>query len=89
MLSRDGEPARYFGEADEVWVPFGVGGELLTDGPRYAGDALPDDIECECIRNGIDAALEAAGFQGWVTAAELVQLVCSNEPVWRRPGVSE
>ena len=26
MLSRDGEPVRYFGEPDEVWVPYGEAG---------------------------------------------------------------
>jgi hypothetical protein len=85
MLSRGGEPVRYFGEVDEVWVPYGEEGELVTDGPRYAGDALPDDVECDCVRNGIDVALEAAGFQGWASSAELVQAAYREEPVWQRP----
>jgi hypothetical protein len=36
-LARDGDPLRQFGEADEVWVPFGEGGELALDGPRFPG----------------------------------------------------
>jgi hypothetical protein len=89
MLSQEGEPVRYFGEQDEVWVPYGEDGKLVTDGPRYPGDALPEDIECDCIRNGIDAALEATGFQGWITARELVQVAYRKDPVWQRLGVPE
>ena len=87
-VARDGEPLRQFGVADEVWVPFTADGELVTTGPRYAGNALPDGIECDCIRNGIDAAFEAAGFPARVTAATLVAVVYRNQPVWQRPGVA-
>jgi hypothetical protein len=90
MLSRDGEPVRYFGEADEVWVPYGEGGQLRMDGPRYPGIAAPDDVECDCIWNGIDAALEAAGFCKWITARELTQVAFwafHGRRVWERPGV--
>src|SRR5262249_44738375 len=86
-VARDGDPLRQFGEPDEVWVPDGVSGEPDPSGPRYAGDAVPDDVECDCIRNGIDVALEAAGFQGWMTARGLVQVAYRDDPVWRRPGV--
>ena len=89
MLSQEGAPVRYFGEAEEVWCPYGEGGELVTDGPRYAGDAIPDDVECHCIRNGIDVALETAGFQGWITSAELVQVAYRNDPVWQRQGTTQ
>jgi hypothetical protein len=88
MLSQDGEPVRYFGDQDEVWVPFGEGTELVTDGPRYPGDALPAGVECDCIRTAIDAALEAAGFQGWMTAGELVQVAYRKDFVWQRLGVA-
>jgi hypothetical protein len=91
MVSRDGEPIRYFGEPDEVWVPY-RNGELCTDGPRYAGNAVPDDIECDCIWNGIDAALEAAGFRKWITARELTRVAFRafrEKPLWERPGVPE
>lgn len=88
MLSQGGESVRYFGEADEVWVPYGDGGELITDGPRYARDAIPDNVECDCVRNGIDVALETAGFQGCITSAELVQVAYRNEPMWQRPGAA-
>ena len=91
MLSRDGEPVRYFGEQDEVWVPYGEDGEPRTDGPRYARNAVPDDIECDCIWNGIDAALEAAGFRKWITshklAAEVAYRAYRESPLWERPGV--
>jgi len=69
LLSKDGELARSFGETDEMWVPYDAHGELITDGPRYPGDALPADVECDCIRNGIDAALQVAGFQEWIYSA--------------------
>ncbi len=88
-LSQAGEPVRYFGERDEVWVPYGEDGELIVDGPRYPGDAIPDDVECDCLRNGIDAALEAAGFLVWVTAGGLVQVAHRKNPVWQRPGIAE
>jgi hypothetical protein len=86
-LSRDGEPERYFGEADEVWVSYGASGERRTDGPRYPGNAVPKDVECDCIRNDIDAALEAAGFADWVTARKLATEVArADNPEWRRAG---
>ena len=88
-VAHNGEPLRQFGDADEVWVPYGENGELVLDGPRYPGDALPEDIECDCIRNGIDAALEAARFHRWLTCRDLVQIAaCRDDPVWRRPGVA-
>jgi hypothetical protein len=91
MLSRDGEPVRYFGEPDEVWVPYGEDGEPCADGPRYPGNAVPDDVECDCIWNAIDAALETAGFRKWMTAHELVVRVAyrafREDPLWERPGV--
>jgi hypothetical protein len=88
MLSRGGEPLRYFGETDEVWVPYGEDGELVIDGAHYSGDALPDDVECDCIRNGIDVALREAGFQAWITSAELVQVAYRNQPVFQRLGIA-
>jgi hypothetical protein len=87
VLARGGEPLHLFGEADEVWVPYGEDGELVKDGPRYPGDALPVDIECDCIWNGIDAALAAAEFQGWLTCRKLVEVAYQDNPIWRRPGV--
>jgi hypothetical protein len=93
MLSRDGEPVRYFGEEGEVWVPYGAGGKLLLDGPRYPGNAVPEDVECDCIRTGIDAALEAAGFRDWLTASQLAAEVAyrayRTRPLWQRPEVPE
>jgi hypothetical protein len=94
MLSRGGEPVRHFGEADEVWVPYGEDGEVLTGGPRYPGNAVPQDVECDCIRNGIDAALEAAGFGKWLTARKLAADAAysafrEGPPWWQRPGVCE
>ena len=58
-----------------------------------SGAAVPDDIECDCIWNGIDAALEAAGFRKWLTAHTLVAEVAyrayRQDPLWDRPGVAE
>lgn len=88
MFSKGGKQIRHFGEPDEVWVPYGEDGELITDGMRYTGDAIPDDVECDCIRNGIDVALEAAGFHEWVNCAELVQVAYRKESVWQRPGTA-
>ena len=91
MLSRDGEPVRYFHDADEVWVPFGKDGELVMDGPHYPGDALPDDLECDCIWTAIDAALDAAGFHKWITHRTLLAKAQAafreEQPLWERPGV--
>jgi hypothetical protein len=93
MLSRNGEPVRYFGEGDEVWVPYGEDGELVLDGPRYPGDAVPEDVECDCIWNGIDAAVGAAGFRQWLTAhklaAEVAYCAFQEQPLWERPGKQE
>jgi hypothetical protein len=88
-VAHNGDPLRQFGDPDEVWVPYGENGELVLDGPRYRGDALPEDVECDCVRNGIDAALEAAWLHGWLTCRDLVQVAASRkEPVWRRPGTA-
>ena len=92
LLVRDGEPVRYYGPADEVWVPYGPGGRLVLDGPRYTGETAPDDVECDCIRGGIDAALEAAGFARWATLERLYDVACDWDGeayplVWERPGV--
>jgi hypothetical protein len=89
MLSQGGEPVRYFSDKDEIWVPFGEGDKLVTDGPRYSGEALPNGVECDCVRTAIDAALEAAGFQGWMTASELVQVAYRKDHVWQRLGVTK
>lgn len=89
MLSQGGEPVRYFGDQDEVWVPFGEGDGLVTNGPQYPGDALPEGVECDCIWNAIDAALEAADFQRWMTAGELVQVAYRKDYVWQRLGVAK
>jgi hypothetical protein len=93
MLARDGEPVRHFGEQDEVWVPYGEDGEPCTDGPRYLGNAVPDDVECDCTWNGIDAALEMAGFRKWITArklaAEVAYRAFREDQLWERPGVPE
>jgi hypothetical protein len=83
-------PVRYFGEQDEIWVPYGEDGKLVTDGPRYPGDAVPEDIECDCIWNGIDAGLEAAGFCNWITAQKLaVEVAYANRPLWQRSGLKQ
>jgi hypothetical protein len=86
MLSQGGEPGRYFGEADEIWTPYDANGDLAEDGPRFAGDAVPDGLECGCLWSSIDAALEAAGFLGWMTASKLMDVAHEHQPVWRRPG---
>jgi hypothetical protein len=90
VFSQDGEPLLYFGEEDEVWVPYSEGGELLTNGPRYPGNAIPEDIECDCIWNGVDAALEAAGFRNWITSRRLAAEVAHKDrSLWQRPGVQK
>ena len=93
MLSRDGEPVRSFGEEDEVWVPYGRDGELVMDGPRYPGNAVPEDVECDCVWNGIDAALEGAEFRKWLSAhklaAEVAYSTFREPPLWQRAGVQE
>jgi hypothetical protein len=89
----DGDRAAHFGQPDEVWVPYGEDGEPRMDGPRYPGNAVPDDVECDCIWNGIDAALEAAGFRTWLTENHhLVQVAYRafrEEPLWQRLGVPD
>jgi hypothetical protein len=92
MLSCDGKPAGYFGKPDEVWVPYGEAGNLQMEGPRYPGNALPDDVECDCIWNGIDAALEGAGFRTWIPsqlAAKVAYRAFREDPLWERLGMSE
>ena len=79
QLFRNGKAVREFGEADEVWAPMDAHGDPRLDGPRYAGDAIPPDVECDCIRQAIDAGLEAAGFAGWADAASLRRAVCVRQ----------
>jgi hypothetical protein len=89
MLTRDGEAERYFGEEDEIWAPYGKNGKPVTRGPRYSANAIPKGVDCERIWDGIDAALEAAGFRKWLTAEKLHQVAVADsaEPVWKRLGV--
>lgn len=65
-----GSMVRDFGEADEIWSPIDSCG-YPGDGPRYSGDAIPEDLECDCIQQAIDVGLETAGFGGWLTATIL------------------
>jgi hypothetical protein len=81
VLYRSGSPIREFTEADEVWTPIDDDGEPISDGPQYPGDAIPDDVECDCIRQAIDVALDAAGFGGWLTEDELQDWACT-EDLW-------
>jgi hypothetical protein len=67
--------------------PYGDDGTLVANGPRYAGNAVPADVECGCIWTSIDAALEAAGFRGWMTASDLMDVAYQDRPLWKRPGV--
>jgi hypothetical protein len=86
LLARDGAAIQCFGEQDEIWVPYDDAGELMTDGPRYAGDVIPDDIECDCIHSGIDAALAAAGFSDWADNSKLLQVnhrAQHSKPIWQ------
>ena len=67
---------REFGESDEIWVRLDEEGMLDLDGPRFPGDALPEDFEDgECIWSAIDAGLEAAGF-GALGRAEVMAAFC-------------
>jgi hypothetical protein len=77
-LFRGGAGVREFGEADEVWVPLDDDGDPRPDGPRYPGDRVPPDEECGCVRQAIDAGLEAAGFADWMTLRGLRDLACSE-----------
>jgi hypothetical protein len=78
-LFREGAFVREFGEADEVWAPVDEQGEPNLDGPRYPGNALPADEECDCIRQAIDAGLQSAGFNGWVSASSLREAIRSRK----------
>jgi hypothetical protein len=91
LIVRNGEPIRYYGPLDEVWVPYGEDVQPVLDGPQYSGETIPHDIECDCIRNSIDAALEAAGFSDWITMEKLQDVAYdwSGENfslVWKRSG---
>jgi hypothetical protein len=64
-----------------VWTPMNDRGYPVADGPRYPGNAIPRDVECDCVRQAIDAGLDAAGFAGWLTAAGLRDWACA-EYLW-------
>jgi hypothetical protein len=90
VLSRQGEPVRGFGDEDEIWVPMDDDGNPNLDAPRYPGNAIPEDEECDCIRNAIDAGLEEAGFDDWLTTRGLLDAVSQQEGwIWHRPGIKE
>lgn len=82
-LFAGGLPVREFGEADEVWVAYNAIGDgtLDLDGPRYAGDQIPSDVECDCIRGAIDAGLEAAGW-GVLQRDNLIDAFAHNASGW-------
>jgi hypothetical protein len=76
---RAGSVVRQFGDAEELWTPMDERGYPVPDGPRYPGNAIPPDVECDCIRQAIDAGLEATGFGSWLSGAELRDKACSQE----------
>jgi hypothetical protein len=78
-LFRHGTAMREFGEADEVWVPMDEDWKPLAEAPRYSGDNLPPDEECDCIRQAIDVGLEAAGFDGWMNLEDMRNMACSDK----------
>ena len=81
-LFAEGALLREFGEADEIWVRLDEEGLPDLDGPRFSGDALPEDFEDgDCIRGAIDAGLEAAGF-GVLGQAEVMAAFCEDEYGW-------
>ena len=55
---------REFGESDELWVALDEEGEPLVSGRRFRWGDIKDDHdgEYDCIRNAIDAGLEALGI---------------------------
>jgi hypothetical protein len=79
-LFRAGSPAPEVEAEDD-------NGYLIPVGPRYPAGVLPAGVACVCVREGIDAGLEEAGFAHWLTAAELREWACSDDR-WlaERPG---
>ena len=77
-LFQDGAVVRGSDHADEVWAPLDDDGNPRDDGPRYPGDQLPRDEECDCIRQAIDVGIEATGFRGSMTLSDLRNLACSD-----------
>lgn len=87
LLYRAGSAVREYGDSDEVWTPMDEQGYPVADGPQYGGDAIPPDVECDCIRQAIDAGLEEAGYRRWLSAADLREW-SGSEGLWlaQRPG---
>jgi hypothetical protein len=77
-LFRAGAPVAELEESGEgTWVPVG---------PRYPAGVIPSGVACVCVRDGVEAGLEAAGF-GWLTADELRAWACSDAGcLAERPG---
>lgn len=79
VLYSDGRRGREFGDGDAWWVPYGEGGELVLDGPRFRESELRPDAEYDCIFSAIDAALEAVTAGTQVSASSVKQAFCYEE----------
>ncbi len=83
-LFKGRQAVRVYGETDEIWVPLDENGFVVLNGEQFPGDAIPNDIECDCIKNAIDAAFQDAGFQEWMTSRELIAISNRTDCDWRR-----
>lgn len=71
--------AASYGEQNEIWVPVDDKGYPVADGKHLTVEELRDDFEYDCIRNGIDVALDELLGESVVSSNQLRQAVCHPE----------
>lgn len=84
-LYRRGKLIRSFDEKDELYVLADSEGNALPNAPWCPYSAIPDGAPYQFVWDGIDAALEAAGFGGWLPSAGL-WYECWEDLIWEYQG---
>ena len=88
-LYQNGEAIRSFGEEDELWAPTDDEGHEIPGAPRRAPKDVPEDEDYVFVWDGIDAALEAAGFRSWLTDDDLTHVGGPEKLIWERAAREE
>jgi hypothetical protein len=85
-LYRGGKLIRSFDEKDELYVLADSKGKALPNAPWCPWKDIPEGEQCIFVWDGIDAALEAAGFGGLLCGEGLWERVDQKDQIWEYQG---
>ena len=70
-----GQLVRTFGEADELWVPIDESGKPIDGAMPMPEDKLDEDVEYDCVHDGITAALDTCYGVGRFSVATIRSII--------------